>query len=353
MTEPQTPTNEHLTRIALVVVVFVATLGILVGLASVFGRATDVAPSGSEGASSLPSTSIASPVLPSQFASASGLVGDPVLVGAGDIADCSQDGGAATALLLDGIAGTVYTAGDNVYPTGTTENFATCYDAEWGRHRLRTRPAPGNHDWETGSLDAYLEYFGSAATGPDGSSWYSYDLGAWHIVVLDSSCEQVDGCGPDSDQGRWLTADLAATDAHCTMAIWHHPRFSSGHHGSDATVAPFWRALYDAGADVIVNGHEHDYERFAPQDPDGVEDRDRGVRQFIVGTGGAALRAFELALPNSELRMSVDHGVLAFTLRERGYDWRFVPATTDISRLRDGQLPLTLPRSATLAAQWA
>ena len=316
-------------RAALGAVAFLATLGILVGLAAVVDRVPGASPPGSNLPSVRPSVRSGDPALPSP--SGSGLAGDPVLVGAGDIADCSQDGGAATARLLDGIPGTVFTAGDNVYPVGTTETFATCYDREWGRHRARTRPAPGNHDWESGSLDAYLAYFGEAATGPDGSSWYAYDLGTWHIIVLDSDCARVDGCGPDSDQGRWLAADLAATEARCTMAIWHHPRFSSGHHGSDSTVDPFWRALYAAEADVVVNGHEHDYERFAPQDPDGDEDRERGLRQFIVGTGGAALRAFEVALPNSELRLSVDHGVLAFTLRDGGYDWRFIPASTSIT----------------------
>lgn len=318
---------------ALAGVAFVATLGILVGLASVVGRVPEADPDESAAASVRPSSVVTIPsALPSPSGSA--LAGDPVLVGAGDIADCSLDGGAATARLLDDIDGTVFTAGDNVYPTGTAESFADCYDPEWGRHRARTRPAPGNHEWDPGSLDAYLAYlayFGAAATGPDGASWYSYDLGTWHIVVLDSSCGRVDGCGPDSPQGRWLAADLAASDAACTMAIWHHPRFSSGFHGSDPSVDPFWRALYAAGADVIVNGHDHDYERLAPQDPEGAEDRDRGLRQFIVGTGGTALRPFEDPVPNSELRMSVDHGVLAFTLRDGRYEWRFVPATTTIT----------------------
>ena len=322
-------TTGVVSRAVLGAVAFLATMGILVGLAAVVGRVPTDPPTGSVGPSLRPSSGASGPILPSPSGSA--LADDPVLVGAGDIADCSLDGGAATARLLDGIPGTVFTAGDNVYPLGTTETYATCYDREWGRHLARTRPAPGNHDWLSGSLDAYLAYFGRAAVGPDGTSWYSYDLGTWHVIVLDSTCAAVDGCGPDSDQGRWLAADLAETEATCTLAIWHHPRFSSGHHGSDDRVDPFWRALHAAGADVVVNGHEHDYERFAPQDPDGAEDRDRGLRQFIVGTGGASLRRFETTLPNSELRLSVDYGVLAFTLREGGYDWRFIPTESGIT----------------------
>ena len=151
----------------------------------------------------------------------------------------------------------------------------------------RIRPAPGNHDGATGSQGAYLDYFGAAAVNEDGDPWYAYDLGTWRIIVLDSDCAAAGGCGPDSRPGPWLADELAATTARCTLAIWHHPRFRSGFHGDDVIVQPFWDALYAAGADVIVNGHDHDYERFAPLSPDGDEDRERGIRQFVVGTGGA------------------------------------------------------------------
>ena len=252
--------------------------------------------------------------------------GDPVLVGAGDIASCNLDGDEATAGLIEGIRGTVFTAGDNAYDSGTIDEFASCYDPSWGRFKDRTRPSAGNHDWLTENAQGYRDYFGSRAINADGATWYSYDLGEWHIIVLDANCAKVEGCDPDSDQGRWLAADLAEERAVCTMAIWHQPRFSSGdEHGNDPSVDPFWRALYAAGADVVVNGHDHDYERFAPQDPDGNEDRERGIREFVVGTGGAALRGFDPPQPNSELRLAVSHGVIEFTLRARRYDWRFIP----------------------------
>jgi hypothetical protein len=180
-------------------------------------------------------------------------------------------------------------------------------------------------------LSGYLGYFGDAARGPDGSSWYSYDLGSWHVVVLDSECAHVDGCEAESEQGRWLAADLAESDATCTIAIWHKPRFSSGEHGNDRSVGPFWTQLYAAGADVVVNGHDHDYERFAPQDPSGREDRRRGIRQFVAGTGGTPLRTFREPVANSELRAAVAHGVLEFTLRDGSYDWEFIAIDGAIS----------------------
>lgn len=254
-----------------------------------------------------------------------------MLVGAGDIADCDSDGDEATAALLDRIGGTVFTAGDNVYPAASRGAFEDCYEPSWGRHLARTRPAAGNHDWRDGGIGAYREYFAAQGTGQGDTTWYAYDLGTWRVIVLDSDCDDVGGCTAGSPQGRWLAAELAANDARCTLAIWHHPRFSSGVHGNDSVVAPFWTALYAADADVVVNGHDHDYERFAPQDPSGHEDRDAGIREFVVGTGGAPLRKFSTIRANSELRAAVDHGVLALTLRDGGYDWRFHAATTDFS----------------------
>jgi hypothetical protein len=249
--------------------------------------------------------------------------GTAILVGAGDIATCGLDGDEATADLLDRLPGAVFTAGDNAYEDGTPAQFANCYDPSWGRHLDRTRPAAGNHDWLTRGAAGYLDYFGSSSTNAEGQTWYSYDLGDWHVIVLDSNCEMVDGCGPDSPQGVWLAADLGASRARCAVAIWHHPRFSSGEHGSDPVTDPFWRALTAAGADVVVNGHDHDYERFAPQDADGVPDG-AGIREFIVGTGGAALRDFPTLAPNSVVRSSLAHGVLELTLQPGGYVWRFI-----------------------------
>ena len=160
--------------------------------------------------------------------------------------------------------------------------------------------------------------------GPTASTWYARDLGTWRVIVLDSDCDKVGGCGPESPQGRWLAAELAASDARCTVAIFHHPRFSSGEeHGDDEAMDPFWRALHADGVDVIVNGHDHDYERFAPQDPEGREDRTAGIREFVVGTGGRELRGFADPRPNSELRASIAHGVLALTLHDGSYDWAF------------------------------
>lgn len=334
----------------LLLAAFVGTIVVLAGLALLLGRPPDRGPASgpvsasASAAAGSPSPAVAS-VLPSATPTAAGSSppavpaspapspsGDPVLVGAGDIADCTTDTDSATAALLDGIAGTVFTAGDNAYYDGSAANFRDCYGPTWGRHRERTRPAAGNHDHRTRGAAGYLDYFGPAATNSDGDPWYSYDLGSWHVIVLDSECDRVGGCGPDSDQGRWLANDLATTaDNACTLAIWHKPRFTSGEHGNDPSVDPFWRALHAAGADVVVNGHDHDYERFAAQDPDGRADPERGLRQFVVGTGGTALRAFRTVEPNSELRASVVHGVLALTLRPTSFGWQFVPAGTTFS----------------------
>lgn len=304
------------TQLALGALAFVATLVLLLGLAFVWTRderGPGASPSGQAvGASSPSPPSSASPGLTPEATSPSPITASPsatatpapvaVLVGAGDIGDCDTPDDTATAALLDDIEGTVFTAGDNAYENGTAKEFATCYDETWGRHKARTRPAPGNHDWNTSALSGYLDYFGDAARGEDGPSWYSYDLGAWHVIVLDSECSRVGGCDTDSPQGRWLAADLAASDARCTVAIWHKPRFTSGEHGNDGSVAPFWTALYRAGVDVVINGHDHDYERFAPQDPSAREDRERGIREFVVGTGGTPLRKFDQPVANSSSR---------------------------------------------------
>jgi acid phosphatase type 7 len=250
----------------------------------------------------------------------------PVLVGAGDIASCLSSGDEETAALLDSIAGTVIALGDIVYPTGTAAEFRNCYAPSWGRHKARTRPSAGNHEYVPRYTTGYFAYFGKAAGDPS-KGYYSYDLGAWHIIVLNSNsdCTTI-SCAAGSTQEQWLRADLAASRKRCTLAYWHHPRFNSGTvHGNDTAVSPFWNALYEANADVVVNGHEHVYERFAPQTPDAVADTARGIRQFTVGTGGRSHYSFLTIQPNSEVREENTFGVLKLTLREKSYDWQFVP----------------------------
>lgn len=250
-----------------------------------------------------------------------------ILVGAGDIADCKDLSGAeATAKLLDKIPGTVMAVGDLAYPDGSKENFA-CYDKTWGRVKSRTRPAPGNHEFHAAGATPYFDYFGPAAGDPK-TGYYSYELGTWHIIVLNSECKDVGGCEAGSPQEKWLRADLAAHPAACTLAYWHKPLFSSGGaHGNDLTVKPLWQALYDANADVIIGGHDHDYERFGPQTPEGGADPARGIREFVVGTGGKNHRPFAEPKPNSELRDANAFGVLKLTLKPGAYDWQFIPET--------------------------
>ena len=243
-----------------------------------------------------------------------------MLVGAGDIAGCSSSGDEATAALLDTIAGTVFTAGDNAYPDGTATNFATCYGPSWGRHKARTRPSPGNHDYHTTGASAYYAYYGANA-GPAGQGYYSYDLGAWHIISLNSNVSMSAG----SPQEQWLRADLAANTKTCTLAYWHHPRFSSGSHGSSTAPRPLWEALYDFNADVIISGHDHNYQRFAPQTPTGLADPVRGMRQFVVGSGGISHYNFATPIANTEAYNTDAYGVLKLTLYADSYTWEFVP----------------------------
>ena len=248
-----------------------------------------------------------------------------ILVGAGDIADCKTLAGAeATAKLLDQIHGTVMAVGDLAYPDGSKENFQ-CYDKTWGRAKSRTRPSPGNHEFHAAGATPYFDYFGSAAGDPK-TGYYSYDLGSWHIIVLNSECKDVGGCEAGSPQEKWLRADLASHPVACTLAYWHKPLFSSGSaHGNDLMSKAFWQALYEANADVVINGHDHDYERFGPQTPDGAPDSIRGIREFVVGTGGKNHRPFGTAKPNSEVRDATAFGVLKLTLKAKGYDWQFIP----------------------------
>jgi hypothetical protein len=262
----------------------------------------------------------------SETASAGDPTSDPVLVGAGDIASCDDLAGArGTAKLVENIPGTVFAAGDLAYPDGSDENFANCYGPTWGRFKDRTRPAPGNHEYRSGSATGYERYFGAAAGEPN-KGYYSYDLGAWHILALNSECAEVGGCDEASPQGQWLRQNLAEHRNGCLLAYFHKPLFSSGGaHGNDPLMKPLWDALYHAGADIVINGHDHDYERFAPQDPEGRADPDHGIREFVVGSGGKnSHRWFAAPKPNSEARNADTFGVLKLTLHPKSYDWEFV-----------------------------
>ena len=251
--------------------------------------------------------------------------GAAILVGAGDIADCKDLSGAeATAKLLEAIPGTVMAVGDLAYPDGTKENF-DCYNRTWGRVKARTRPSPGNHEFHTQGATFYFSYFGAAAGDPK-AGYYSYELGTWHIIALNSECIDIGGCNTGSTEEKWLRADLVAHPAACTLAYFHKPLFSSGGaHGDDPEIVPIWQALYDANADVVVSGHDHDYERFAPQTALAKPDPERGIREFVVGTGGKNHRPFTTPHANSEVRNADTFGVLKLTLRPGAYDWQFIP----------------------------
>ena len=243
--------------------------------------------------------------------------GEVTFVGAGDIADCSHPGSQATARLLDLIPGDVFTLGDHVYPSGTPELFATCYHPTWGRHIGRTRPVPGNHDWGELYATPYFDYFGAAAGSRLG--YYSFNLGAWHILALNSNAP----ANTVSAQFAWVARDLAANPSRCTLAMWHHARFSSGPNGNSPEMQQIWWLLETNGVDLVLSAHEHMYERFAKQDNEG-NPRPNGMRQINAGTGGAPLGGPQLIRPNSEVR-GATWGVLKLTLRSENYSWQFVP----------------------------
>ena len=301
-----TPVNMRSVRIAgLAVAVLAAAIGIQCS-------------GGNSGTGSPTGPTIPGPSTPSPGPPPSG--GPETFVGAGDIAICGGNA-EATARQLDGIGGTVFTLGDNAYSSGTRADFQNCYEPTWGRHKSRTRPAPGNHDYGTPGASAYFEYFGANA-GPIGLGYYSFDLGAWHVISLNSNI----GTDPGSAQAAWLRADLAASaNARCTLAYWHHPVFSSGPNGNrEAPVMrEIYRILYNANVDLALVGHDHLYERFGPQDADGRLDTARGIRQFVVGTGGVPLYDFEAIKPNSEVRLKA-HGVLRLVLSSDRYQWDFL-----------------------------
>jgi PKD repeat protein len=249
-------------------------------------------------------------------------------VGAGNIATCGTNNDEATAKLLDAIPGTVFTVGDNAFPNGTDSDYVNCYAPAWGRHKARTYATLGNHEYQNrgdqGNAQASFDYFGDRV-GPRDLGYYSYNLGAWHIIVLNDKGSS--GIDPASPQGRWLAADLAANTTRCTIAMWHVPLFLSSNIPG-WTVNPdhksIWDALYAAGVDIVINGQQHNYERFAPMNPDGAVDAGRGIREFNVGTGGESVDVFSVVHPNSEVRAAT-FGVLKLSLRADSYSWEFVP----------------------------
>jgi hypothetical protein len=250
----------------------------------------------------------------------------------GDTHACDSVPGAFSAVaslirsLDPGGADPIALLGDESGDKGTATEFSSCFDPTWGSLKARTHPALGNHDWGTGNANAYFSYWGVAA-GPVNKGWYSYDVGTWHVVVLSSYCGPVGGCGMGSPQVAWLKSDLAAHPAQCTLAYWHHPLFtSSPQPGTSGNTSAFWSVLAQYHADVVVNGHVHLYERFAPQNASGGADPN-GIREFDVATGGGAMVDWSSRAANSEVIQNTSFGVLSLTLHPGGYDWRFSPAT--------------------------
>ena len=266
---------------------------------------------------------------------------DPVIVAAGDIAcgtgttaglPCKQ---AATAALIGAIApAAVLPLGDLQYENATLADFNAHYGTTWGVYKSITRPTSGNHEYQTAGGAGYYDYFNGVGVqtglaGDRSKGYYSYNLGAWHLIAINSNCSSIGGCGAGSPQEQWLRTDLAANPTACTLAYWHHPRFSSGTSGNTSAMQPIWQALYDYGADLVLSGHDHEFERFAPQTAAGTLDVAKGVRQFVVGTGGKDIRAFSTIRANSEFRDNSSLGVLKLTLHPTSFDWQFVPIPGD------------------------
>ena len=258
----------------------------------------------------------------------------PVIAAAGDIAcdpgSSSFNFGSGTASschqkytsnsLVNAGFDAILPLGDSQYDSGDYNDYLASYDPTWGRVKSITHPTVGNHEYGTSGAAGYFQYFGAAAGDPT-KGYYSYDLGAWHLIALNANIAR----DATSDQITWLKSDLAASTKTCTLAYWHQPRWSSGPHGSDASQAPLWDTLYAAGADVVLTGHDHDYERFAPQNTTGGADSTSGIREFVVGTGGATHYNPTSVKPNSEVRNGTQFGVLMLKLQASSYSWRFVP----------------------------
>jgi hypothetical protein len=251
-----------------------------------------------------------------------------VLLAAGDISGCGVDNDQATARILDTTPGKIIALGDLAYDDGTWTEFIRCYGPTWGRHRSRTRPVPGNHEYHTSGAKPYYGYFGAAAGDPL-KGYYAFDAGGWRIYALNSNCSRIGGCAVGSPQERWLRADLAAHPRKCVLAYWHHPLFSSGRHGNHAAVAPLWQTLDAAGAELVLSGHDHIYERFAPQTAAGVA-TPAGMTEIVVGTGGRGTYPLRTIRPNSRVRNNTTFGVLRLALRAERLVFRFlaVPGST-------------------------
>jgi hypothetical protein len=254
-------------------------------------------------------------------ASAPPQTGGPSVAVAGDIGDCGGDQ-YRTAQIIDWIEGPLIAPGDIAYPDGSTENFANCYDPFFGRFKGRTYPVPGNHEYRTPGAAPYFDYFGPTKGTPT-APWYSIDIGTWRIYLLDSNCEIV-GCEVGSDQYTWLASQLAKPQPKCTAAVWHHPRWSSSRSGPDPLTSDLYQLLYEHGADVLLTGHLHNYERLTHLSPTGAIDA-LGIRNFIVGTGGRDLFGFGEPYPGSDVRSFDSHGVLRMELGPAGYRWAFLP----------------------------
>jgi hypothetical protein len=248
-----------------------------------------------------------------------------VLVGAGDIASGYNQNDEATAKLLDGIGGTVYTTGDNVYDNGTAAEYSSYYEPTWGRHKARTKPTPGNHEYNTSGATGYFGYFSVP-------SYYSYTVNGWQVIALNSNVSLASG----SPQYEWLKGELANSNAACQVAYFHHPLFSSGSHGNNPGVKPLWDLLYADRAELVLNGHDHSYERFAPQNSSGQADAN-GIREFVVGTGGKSLYAWGTVKANSEKRINDRYGVLKLTLNSGSYGWEFVDTAGTVADSGTGQ----------------
>ncbi len=239
--------------------------------------------------------------------------------------DACRQGSVSDLVVNDPQIAYLLALGDLQYQNGALSEFQSAYEASYGRVKTKTKPVPGNNEYGTPGASGYFTYWGGAA-GQPGQGYYSFDIGkSWHLVALNGNCDTV-SCASDSDQVRWLRADLVAHPRPCVLAYWHQPRFSSGgEHGSDPSVGPFWEALQEAGADIVLGGHEHNYERFEPQLPDGTPSP-AGMREFVVGTGGRNIFRFARDVPpilNSASRLQT-FGILKLTLDDRAYSWQFV-----------------------------
>jgi acid phosphatase type 7 len=266
---------------------------------------------------------------------------------AGDIANCSKDAHQKTAALIEARKpDAVLALGDIVYPNGTLEEFVDCYGSSWGRFRGITRPAIGNHEYHTPHAGPFFAYF-CGTSGEVFKGYYSFEVGPWHAIALNSVCgvdndvdpnssDDFGGCGADSPQAKWLRDDLAKHAKSCTVAFWHHPRYSSGKHGNADHMRDLYKILDDGKVDLALNGHVHSYERFDPQDADG-NGAVQGIRQFTVGTGGGSLTGFGTIKPNSVYRSNLDYGVLELSLEKTRYAWKFITASGKMTDSGDAQ----------------